>query len=61
MDWAAFLRAHKLEHSMRRRGNGHNTAVAENCFNLLKRERIKRRTYRTGEEDTQDVFDKSNG
>jgi putative transposase len=50
IDWAAFLRAHNLEHSMRRRGNCHDNAVAESFFNLLKRERIRRRTYRTREE-----------
>ena len=57
MDWAAFLRAHKLEHSMSRRGNCHDNAVAESFFNLLKRERIRRRTYRTRAEARQDVFD----
>ncbi|MCT2539968.1 IS3 family transposase [Sedimentimonas flavescens] len=57
MDWVAFLRAHNLEHSMSRRGNCHDNAVAESFFNLLKRERIRRRTYRTREEARQDVFD----
>ncbi len=41
MDWAAFLRAHNPEHSMSRRGNCHDNAVAESFFNLLKRERIR--------------------
>ena len=57
VDWAAFLRAHNLEHSMSRRGNCHDNAVAESFFNLLKRERVRRRTYRTREEARQDVFD----
>ena len=57
MGWAAFLRAHNLEHSMSRRGNCHDNAVAESFFNLLKRERIRRRTYRTRDEARQDVFD----
>ncbi len=57
IDWAAFLRAHDLEHSMSRRGNCHDNAVAESFFNLLKRERIRRRTYKTREEARQDVFD----
>ena len=57
MDWAAFLRAHNLEHSMSRRGNCHDNAVAESFFNLLKRERIRRRTYKTRIEARQDVFD----
>lgn len=57
MDWAAFLRAHNLEHSMSRRGNCHDNAVAESFFSSLKRERIRRRTYKTREEARQDVFD----
>ena len=57
MEWAAFLRHHNLEHSMSRRGNCHDNAVAESFFNLLKRERIRRKTYRTREEARQDVFE----
>jgi len=57
MDWAAFVRAHNLEHSMSRRGNCHDNAVAESFFSSLKRERIRRRTYKTREEARQDVFD----
>ncbi len=57
MDWASFLRVHNLEHSMSRRGNCHDNAVAESFFNLLKRERIRRRTYKTRVDARQDVFD----
>ena len=56
-DWASFLRAHNLKHSMSRRGNCHDNAVGESFFNLLKRERIRRRTYRTRAEARRDVFD----
>ena len=35
VDWASFLRHHNLEHSMSRRGNCHDKAVAECFFNLL--------------------------
>jgi putative transposase len=56
-DWASFLKHHNLEHSMSRRGNCHDNAVAESFFNLLKRERIRRRTYRTRADARQDVFD----
>ena len=56
-DWASFLRAHNLEHSMSRRGNCHDNAVAESFFNPLKRERIRRRTYKTRADARQDVFD----
>jgi putative transposase len=56
-DWASFLKAHNLEHSMSRRGNCHDNAVAESFFNLLKRERIRRRNYTTRDEARQDVFD----
>jgi putative transposase len=57
IDWASFLRNHNLEHSMSRRGNCHDNAVAESFFNLLKRERIRRTTYQTRDEARQDVFD----
>lgn len=57
MDCDAFLCAHNLEHSMSRRGGCHDNAVAESFFNLLKRERIRRQTYRTREEARQEVFD----
>ncbi len=57
IDWASFLKHNNLEHSMSRRGNCHDNAVAESFFNLLKRERIRRRTYRTRDEARQDVFD----
>ena len=56
-DWAAFLRAHNIEHSMSRRGNCQDNAVAESFFNLLKRERIRRRAYKTREQARQDIFD----
>ena len=57
MDWASFLKAHNPEHSMSRRGNCHDNAVVASFFNLLKREYIRRRTYRSRDEARQDVFD----
>ena len=56
-DWQSFLKAHGLVGSMSRRGNCHDNAVAESFFQLLKRERIKRKTYPTREAARQDVFD----
>ena len=56
-DWAAFLRAHHLEHSMIRRGNCHDNAVAESFFNLLKRERFRCRNYKTRQDAKRDIFD----
>ena len=41
---------------MSRRGNCHDIAVAKSFFQLLKRERIRRRTYPTREAARQDVF-----
>lgn len=38
------------------RRNCHDNAVPESFFNLLKRERTRRRSYRTREEARQDVF-----
>ncbi|EJC73425.1 isocitrate dehydrogenase, NADP-dependent [Rhizobium leguminosarum bv. trifolii WSM2012] len=57
MDWASFLKQHNLVYSMSRRGNCHDNAVAESFSNLLKRERIRRRVYRSRDEVRQDVFD----
>jgi putative transposase len=42
---------------MSRRGNCHDNAVAESFFQLLKRERIKRKIYSTRELARQDIFD----
>ncbi len=56
MDRVAFLNHHDLEHWVSWRGNCHDNAVAESFFNLLKRERIQRGTYRTREGARQDVF-----
>jgi putative transposase len=56
-DWQDFLKAHGLIGSMSRRGNCHDNAVAESFFQLLKRERIKRKIYATRSEARQDVFD----
>tara|TARA_R100000388_G_C7128714_1_gene104395 strand:+ start:310 stop:447 length:138 start_codon:yes stop_codon:yes gene_type:complete len=41
---------------MSRRGNCHDNAVAESFFQLLKRERIKRKIYNTRELARQDIF-----
>jgi len=56
-EWQKFIDDHKLECSMSRRGNCHDNAVAESFFQLLKRERIKRRIYATRDEARADVFD----
>ncbi|MBL6941433.1 MAG: IS3 family transposase, partial [Rhodospirillales bacterium] len=56
-EWQKFLKAHNLVASMSRRGNCYDNAVAESFFQLLKRERIRRKTYATRKEARQDVFD----
>lgn len=56
-EWQLFLAQHNLEASMSRRGNCHDNAVAESFFQLLKRERIRRRTYLTREAARQDMFE----
>jgi putative transposase len=56
-DWQDFLKAHNLKASMSRRGNCHDNAVAESFFQLLKRERIRRKTSTSREKARQDVFD----
>ncbi|MCH7382266.1 IS3 family transposase [Acinetobacter dispersus] len=54
-EWQAFLKHHNLESSMSRRGNCH--AVAESFFQLLKRERIKKKIYSNRSEARTDIFE----
>lgn len=55
-EWQSFLKEHGLEGSMSRRGNCHDNAVAESFFQLLKRERIKKRIYSTRGQARADIF-----
>ena len=50
------LKEHRLVASMSRRGNCYDNAVAESFFQLLKRERIRRKIYLTREEARADIF-----
>jgi len=56
-DWRRFLKANNLEASMSRRGNCWDNAVAESFFSSLKKERIKKRIYKTRDLARADVFD----
>jgi putative transposase len=56
-DWQDFLKKHQMVGSISRRGNCHDNAVAESFFQLLKRERIKRRIYNSRKNARGDIFD----
>jgi putative transposase len=56
-EWQSFLEAHGIVCSMSRRGNCHDNAAMESFFQLLKRERIKRKIYATQDDARGDVFD----
>ena len=56
-DWLRFCREHDLEPSMSRRGNCWDNAVAESFFSSLKKERIKKRVYKTRDLARSDIFD----
>jgi len=56
-DWQHFLKVNGLEGSMSRRGNCHDNAVAESFFQLLKRERVKKKIYSTRDDARSDIFD----
>ena len=56
-EWQRFLKDHNLICSMSRRGNCHDNAVAESFFQLLKRERVKRKIYKTRDDARHDIFD----
>lgn len=53
----SFLREYGLEGSMSRRGNCHDNAVAESFFQLLKRERLKKKIYTSRDAGRADIFD----
>ena len=56
-DWQSFLKDHGIVCSMSRRGNCHDNAVAESFYQLIKRERIRRKIYATRAAARSDVFD----
>jgi putative transposase len=56
-DWQDFLEANNFTASMSRRGNCYDNAVVESFFQLLKRERVKRRVSATREDAKADIFD----
>ncbi len=56
-DWQKFCQRNNLIPSMSRRGNCWDNAVAESFFSSLKKERIKKRIYKTRELARADVFD----
>jgi len=56
-DWIRFCDEHDLVRSMSRRGNAYDNAAMESFFASLKKERVRRRTYRTIADARADVFD----
>lgn len=56
-DWVRFCRANNLLPSMSRRGNCWDNAVAESFFSSLKKERIRKRIYKTRDLARADIFD----
>jgi len=55
--WRRFCRSHRLDPSMSRKGNCWDNAVAESFFSSLKKERIRKRIYKTREQAETDVAD----
>lgn len=57
-DWVRFCKGHKLDPSMSRRGNCWDSdKIAESFFSSLKKERIRKKVYRTRELAKADIFD----
>ena len=56
-DWTRFCSTHHLDPSMSRRGHCSDNAVAESFFSSLKKERIKKRIYKTRNLARADNFD----
>jgi putative transposase len=55
--WRRFCHEHHLEPSMSRRGNCWDNAVAESFFSSLKKERIKKRIYKTRDIANAEIYD----
>lgn len=55
--WVRFCRDHGLTTSMSRRGNCHDNAVVESFNSTLKKEKIKRKIYKTREEAQSEIFE----
>lgn len=55
--WRCFCHAHHREPSMSRRGNCWDTAVAESFFSSVKKERIKKRIYKTREMANAEIYE----
>ncbi|HHQ2454439.1 TPA: IS3 family transposase [Klebsiella pneumoniae] len=56
-DWQRFCRANNLAPSMSWRGNCWDNVVAESFFSSLKKERIRKRIYKTRDLARADIFD----
>lgn len=56
-DFKRFCKVHGLQPSMSRRGNCWDNAVMESFFSSLKKERIRKRIYKTRDMARSDVFD----
>jgi putative transposase len=56
-DFRDLLKKHGIECSMSGRGNCYDNAPVESFFSSLKRERVRRQTYKTRDEAKADVFD----
>lgn len=56
-DFRDLLKEHGIQCSMSARGHCYDNAPVESFFAMLKRERVRRRTYATREEAKADVFD----
>ena len=55
-DWLRFCQINNLDLSMSRRGNCWDNAVAESFFSSLKKERVKKRIYKTRDLARADIF-----
>jgi putative transposase len=53
--WRRFCKSNHLEPSMSRRGNRRDNAVAESFFSSSKKERIKKRIYKTRDLAIEDI------
>ena len=56
-EWLRFCRLHNLMPSVSHRGNCYDNAVAESFFSCQKKERIRRKVYKTRDDARPAIFD----
>ena len=56
-EWSRFCKDHNILPSMSRRGNCYDNAAVESFFSSLKKEKIRKKIYKTRDEARREIFE----